>query len=906
MRAARPWRGRTLTGLAAATILICCQDSTGPDPVAAVLVSPASASVIVGRTTQFAATIADASGKPLSGRSVTWSTSNSTIAQVNGTGLASAVAVGGPVMIAATSEGKTGTAEVTVIPVPIASVTLTPPSANITLGQTAQLVATAKDANGNALTGRTISWASDNPAVADVDGNGLVTAKTVGGPVTITASSEGKTGSATVTVSPVPVASIAVSPANSTLTVGQTAQLTATPKDAHGDPLTGRVITWTSDIATVAAVDGGGLVTAKAAGGPATIIATSEGKTASAVVTVLPVAVVSVTVTPATTGLMLGQTVQLTATPKDGSGTALTGRVVTWASDNPSIADVDANGMVTTKAVGGPVTITATSEGKSGTASVTVIPVPVASVTVSPSTATIVIGMTLQLAATPRAANGDPLTGRTITWSSGNTTIADVDGTGLVTAKALGGPVTITALSEGHAGTASITVTAFAGPLHVSAVNPRYFTDGTGRAIYLTGSHTWPNFQNVGTTDPPAAFNWTGYLDFLVQHHHNVMKLWRWEQAKWSAETQTVIWIDPMPYLRTGTGTDTARDGKPKFDLNQFNPAYFARMRQRVIEAGQRGIYVSIMLFDGWSIEQKGLSFNNPWLGHPLNRDNNINGIDGDPNSRNDGLETQTLHIPAITARQEAYVQHVIDAVNDLDNVLYEISNESTGGTDEVAWQEHMIQYIHQYEATKPKQHPVGMTALYPNGNNADLFASTADWIAPNGDLADVPAADGSKVILNDTDHLCGLCLDEGWVWKSLTRGVNPMLMDPFDGAYVPTRNNYDLSDPRWELVRTNLGYARGYATRMNLIAMLPHGLDVASTGYCLANPAGPHAEYLIYLPNGGTITVNLSGSSGSFVVEWFNPATGQTTIEDTPVTAGFTQSFTPPFSGDAVLYIHQ
>ncbi len=779
------------------------------------LVSPASASVIVGRTTQFAATIADASGKPLLGRSVTWSTSNSIVAQVNGTGLASAVAVGGPVMIEATSEGKTGTATVTVLPVPVASVTVTPPATTLTVGQTAQLLATPVDGGGVPLTGRVITWTSANSAVADVDGAGLVTAKTVGGPVTITASSEGKTGNATVTVSPVPVASIAVSPASSTLTVGQTAQLTATPKDANGDPLTGRVITWMSDNATVAAVDGSGLVTAKGAGGPATI--------------------------------------------------------------------------------------TATSEAKSGTASVTVIPVPVASVTVSPSTATVVMGMTLQLAATPRAANGDPLTGRTITWSSGNTTIADVDGTGLVTAKALGGPVTITALSEGHSGTASITVTAFAGPLHVSSVNRRYFTDGTGRAIYLTGSHTWPNFQDVGVTDPPAAFNWTGYLDFLVQHHHNVMKLWRWEQAKWSAETPTVIWIDPMPYLRTGT--DTARDGKPKFDLNQFNPAYFARMRQRVIEAGQRGIYVSIMLFDGWSIEQKGLSFNNPWLGHPLNGANNINGIDG---GQNDGLETQTLHIPAITARQEAYVQHVIDKVNDLDNVLYEISNESTGGTDEVAWQEHMIQYIHQYEATKPKQHPVGMTALYPNGNNADLFASTADWIAPNGDLADVPAADGSKVILNDTDHLCGLCLDEGWVWKSLTRGVNPMLMDPFDGAYVPTRNNYDLSDPRWELVRTNLGYARGYATRMNLIAMLPHGLDVASTGYCLANPAGPHAEYLIYLPNGGTITVNLSGSSGSFVVEWFNPATGQTTIEDTPVTAGFTQSFTPPFSGDAVLYIHQ
>jgi hypothetical protein len=454
-------------------------------------------------------------------------------------------------------------------------------------------------------------------------------------------------------------------------------------------------------------------------------------------------------------------------------------------------------------------------------------------------------------------------------------------------------------MSEGKSGIASITVTAFAGPLHVSAVNPRYFTDGIGRAIYLTGSHTWPNFEDVGVTDPPAAFNWTGYLDFLVQHHHNVMKLWRWEQAKWSAETPTVVWIDPMPYLRPGP--DTALDGKPKFDLTQFNPAYFSRMRQRVIEAGQRGIYVSIMLFDGWSIEDKDLTNGSPWRGHPFNRDNNINGIDGDPNSDGEGLETQTLQIPAITALQEAYVRRVVDAVNDLDNVLYEISNETRAGGE--AWEEHMIVYLHQYEATKPKQHPVGMTALWPGGNNADLFASSADWIAPNGSL-DTPAADGSKVILFDTDHLCGICLDEGWVWKSFTRGVNPMLMDPYDGNYEPTKGHYDLSDPRWELVRSNLGYARTYANRMNLVAMQPRD-QLASTGYCLANPVSPGAEYLVYLPTGGTVTVNLGATSGTLTVEWFDPSTGQTSAGGT-TTGGASRLFTAPTGGDAVLYLHQ
>jgi uncharacterized protein DUF6298/collagenase-like protein with putative collagen-binding domain len=438
------------------------------------------------------------------------------------------------------------------------------------------------------------------------------------------------------------------------------------------------------------------------------------------------------------------------------------------------------------------------------------------------------------------------------------------------------------------------------GLLRVSG-SARFFVDGTGRAVYLTGSHTWMNFQDASFTDPPPAFNWTAYLDFLEQHDHNFIRLWRWEQASGSTDTPTPndLWFAPMPYLRSGPGT--ARDGKPKFNVAQFNPAYFARMRQRVLDAGQRGIYVAIMLFDGWSIEDKGI-VGNPWLGHPFQRDNNSNGIDGDPNYDGQGLETHTLQIPAIVALQEAYVRQVVDAVNDLDNVLYEISNESRPGTGAETWENHMIAYVKQYEGGKPKQHPVGMTSLFPGGNNADLFASAADWISPNGAMSNPPAADGRKVILNDSDHLCGTCFEEPWVWESLTRGLNPIYMDPYDGAF-PTLTQYNVGDPALALVRRNLGYARTYATRMNLAAMRPRG-DLASSGYCLANPIAQGAEYLVYLPTGGSVTVNLSGTPGELTVEWFNPSTGQATAGGT-ITGGASRSFTAPFNGDAVLYLH-
>ena len=280
------------------------------------------------------------------------------------------------------------------------------------------------------------------------------------------------------------------------------------------------------------------------------------------------------------------------------------------------------------------------------------------------------------------------------------------------------------------------------GPLQVSPTNPRYFTDNSGKAIYLTGSHTWSNLQDNGGSSPPPAFDYQAYLNFLKQNNHNFFRLWTWEQSRWTVETtDNNYWFNPLPYQRTGPGT--ALDGQAKFDLTKFNQAYFDRMRQRVIMARDQGIYVSIMLFDGWSIEKEKGQFkeNNPWRGHPFNKNNNINGINGDPNNNDSGEETATLSIAEITSIQETYVKKVIDTVNDLDNVLYEISNESNNNSE--AWQYHLIDYIHQYETGKPKQHPVGMTSPWPGGYNPDLFASPAEWISPNnGDtnyLSDPP-----------------------------------------------------------------------------------------------------------------------------------------------------------------------
>jgi len=173
-----------------------------------------------------------------------------------------------------------------------------------------------------------------------------------------------------------------------------------------------------------------------------------------------PQPVAFVEVSPDSASVVMGDTVRLAAAPQDAGGEPLTGRPLSWTTDDPQVATVSDSGLVSAVAVGA-VTITATSEGKKGTARVTVTAAsaPVASVEVEPGAPTVAAGSRVLLTATPKDGAGQPLSGRTVTWTSGNTQVATVSNTGRVTGVAPGLAV-IPATSEGQAGTSSVTVTA--------------------------------------------------------------------------------------------------------------------------------------------------------------------------------------------------------------------------------------------------------------------------------------------------------------------------------------------------------------------------------------------------------------------------------------------------------------
>jgi hypothetical protein len=495
---------------------------------------------------------------------------------------------------------------------------------------------------------------------------------------------------------------------------------------------------------------------------------------------------------------------------------------------------------------------------------------------------------------------------------------------------------------------------AIAGPLVVSRANPRYFTvasdnDADQQAVYLTGSHIWHNFHDgmgpgSDCDDTTYILDFDEYIQFLKEHDHNFIRLWRWEQFKSQAAGSSFhLCMTPQPWARTGPGK--AKDGKPKFDLESFDQSYFDRLRERVIAAGEEGIYVGVMFFDGWALHLSPAPDNIE--GHPFHAANNINGV-----SINSIVDYQVLPLyPRVQAYQEAFIRKVVDTVQDLPNVLYEVANESSGGGsvdeqfaealglgdppdwgDSTQWQYWVINVVKQYEERMNyDKHPIGMTMQFPVPEqtkvNDPLYNSPADWISPGYDeeifangghpmapgsppshwFDNPPVSGGKKIIITDTDHYAPGQGDALWAWKSFLRGHYPILMDfgLIAGVNPPDPSSRSPGVPPYaafEAARYAMGDTLSYAQKMNLIKMEP-STDLSSTGFVLANPG---EEYLILQPEAAD-SFSVFLKAGTYAVEWFSVNSREIkSISEITVKNDGDNSFLPPFeeSGPVVLYI--
>ena len=263
-----------------------CADATRPvanQPVASVTVVASTHSFLVGDTLRLSARAHAADGSLLEGRSVSWSSSNSDVLQLSGTGFATAVAPG-TARIRATIEGKTGSVDVAVSVAAVARVSIIETSISLTRGATHTLVAAVLDAQGRPLEGRLIAWRSSDAGIVEVDAAGRLTARSEG-EAKVFAESEGKADSVLVAVTPPAVGSVVITPGAMIFGVGGTRQLVATVLDTNGDTLQGRTVTWSVDNRASAGITSSGLLWGIAPG-YVTITATCEGKTFAVAATI--------------------------------------------------------------------------------------------------------------------------------------------------------------------------------------------------------------------------------------------------------------------------------------------------------------------------------------------------------------------------------------------------------------------------------------------------------------------------------------------------------------------------------------------------------------------------------------------------------------------------------------------
>ena len=434
-----------------------------PTPVAtSITVAPSSHTLAsIGATVQLSATVRDQNNNPMTGQTVTWTSSNTAVATVGGNGLVTAVS-NGTSQITARAGNASGTSNITVAePVPT-RIAVTPSSHTLEeIGETVQLRATVRDQRNNVMSGQTITWSSGDEAVATVSATGLVTA-VANGMTEITAKSGSLSASAEITVSePVPT-TVTIDPASHTLeAIGDTLQLTAVVLDQRENAMMDVTVTWSSGDEAVATVDEGGLVTA-VDNGMADITAQAGDAMGSAAITVTQApASVTVAVESGTTTLAaIGQTLQLTVSVSDANDHPIAEPAVTWTSSDEAVVTVDQDGLVT--AVGnGMADVVAMAGAVSDMVSVTVMETsePVATtVMIDPASHTLeAIGETVQLAAVVLDQDENVMADAAVTWSSGDEAVATVDADGLVTAVD-NGMADITAQAGDAMGSASITV----------------------------------------------------------------------------------------------------------------------------------------------------------------------------------------------------------------------------------------------------------------------------------------------------------------------------------------------------------------------------------------------------------------------------------------------------------------
>ena len=481
----------TITATTSNGMTATCSVTVSQTAVTGISLDKSSLTLSVGSTGTFTATVTPVNA---SDKSITWSSSDRSVATVDSSGKVKAIKAGTSKITATASNGMKAEATVTVqaggsgggsAP----TITLNKSTENICVGCKVTLVATTNPAN------LTVTWTSMDPSVATVTSTGIVTGKKVGS-TTIVASAGGKEARFVAVVKADAAESVTLDKTSATIEVNKTVRLTPT---IYPTTVTNKAVTWSSSNTNVATVVNG-VVTGIRAGTATITVRTSNGKTATCSITVVNPGVTEIRLNKSSMTLAVGSTGTLTATVLPTNATT----TITWTSDDSSVATVNSSGVVTAKSSGTTRIRATASNGVYAICNVTVSGVALTGIDVYPSSISIRVNETYTLSASPRPSNASL---GTVTWTSTNTSVATVNSSGKVTGKSTG-TTTIKATYGGKTGSATVSV--YSGSVSLT-ISPSLVYGGIYDTAYFNATvSNSTNYNIVWYSSGPCSLSYSG------------------------------------------------------------------------------------------------------------------------------------------------------------------------------------------------------------------------------------------------------------------------------------------------------------------------------------------------------------------------------------------------------------
>lgn len=441
---------------------------------------------------------------------------------------------------------------------------------------------------------------------------------------------------------------------------------------------------------------------------------------------------------------------------------------------------------------------------------------------------------------------------------------------------------------------------AAADPIKLHPDNPHYFEFRGKPTVLITSGEHYGAVLN-------GAFDYVTYLDRLAKDGLNLTRTfsgtYREIPGSFNIEENTLA-PETRDYVSPWARSDQpgCADGGNKFDLSRFNDAYFARLKDFVQEAGERGIVVELVLF--CVLYDEGLH------GHsPMNAANNIQGI-----GRVKREDFFAMKEPALLDVQMKFVNKIVRELRDHDNVYFELCNEPYFNNVTREWNEAVCREIAEAEADLPVKHLIAQNIANGAQEVKDPIAAVSilnfHYAHPPDAVAQNYALD--RPISDDETGFDGTGDDfyrrEAWDFLLAGGAVFSNLDYSFSVSHPDGTKTFTKSPGGGSAqLRLQLKHLHDFLNGLDFVHMRPANDAIRSplpegvTARVLANPG---AVYAVYIKGGQQLPLRLALPKGSYQASWIEPRDGNTIREDAVSSTGEMELNSPEYKEELALKI--